>query len=172
MKQLKEKIKKYWKALLILGSIILLMVIWLAKEPSKEITPPIDIREPPEEKPISRETPLEIVDTSPESGTVVKTLADTIVIEFDEEINVNTLRYSVEPDISLQAETFGNKKELQVFPNQIWWEDNLTYTLTISYLEGMNGEKLQEPIIYEYTRSPDEDLPLGDPPPQPGESFE
>ncbi len=164
---MKKILNKYKKAFLILGILVTCLLIWIIivvkQEPS---SPPVSTREPPEETPIVKIDPLKIEKASPPSGTTVTTLADTIVIYFNEEIDISTLKYSINPEISLATETYKNKKELHILPDKVWWEEGKTYTIRITSLKGINGEVLKEPFIYEYTRSPAENIPLGDPPPE------
>ena len=164
---MKDFFNRYKKTLVIGGILSLILTIWLIITLEGETSPPpIETRDPPEETPVTQQDPLIVEKTNPPSGTTVTTLSDTIVIYFNAEIDMNSLSYSVKPEISLATETYENKKELHIFPSKEWWEDGVTYTLRINSLKGTNGEVLKEPFVYKYTRNPAENLPVGDPPPE------
>ena len=167
MKSFLKKIKTYKKGLVILLLLTIFSVLFLLlkKEDSKkeEIKyPKIRDNEIVEK---DKTKYLKLIEATPKSGIVVRDLSDTIVMKFDKNININSLIYSVNPEISLSAKTFGNKQQMHIFPDRKWWEEGIEYKIIIEQLQSSEGLALEKPIMYIYTRTPAKDLLLGDPPP-------
>lgn len=162
--------KKRKKTILIIIGVLLLiiaLVSLLALPEDTQNPPQYSVREQPQgisTKPASNA--LKTVKITPKSGEIVRDYSDTIYIEFNKPINLETLKYTISPEISLKVTTFDKPKTLQIFPDKILWAKGTTYLLNITELESTSGEKLEEPINIIYTNDPDENLPLGDPAPE------
>lgn len=142
--------------------IIGLIIAGFLKKDDSEL-PPIELREQAEKE---EKGTLKLVETFPESGTVVRDLSSGIILTFDHPVNADSLEMSVEPSIPLGVvKTEEDNRSLYIYPEKYWWTDGTTYRIIISSLEGTEGQKLEEPIIFKYTRDPADDIIMGDPPP-------
>ncbi len=80
----------------------------------------------------------------------------TIVFEFSEPVDPESVRFSTDPYIELKVlynEKYANRVSLT--PADTGWEPSTSYTLTISDIKSKSGSNsLAEPVIYTYFNEP------------------
>ncbi len=160
MKELIKRIKKYKIALfilliIILGiiSMILTRFVYEYGAPQDVIIRPPEITEPvsPEEE----ENIISVIKESPVSGSTEKKFNDRINIHFNKPIDLESLEYSVSPEISLAFRTYDEEnKILTIFPNVRIWNEALTYRITILNLEGPEETSIKSSFNYTYRYDP------------------
>jgi hypothetical protein len=158
LEKIKQWIKKYKIPLIILGIILTLLVALLLEQKPEvlEGLPEVVTRVPQEEEEErAEEREQEIIhpiDIDPPSGDLSPRTEDKIRIHFDKPIDIETIEYTIIPNISVALRTYDEEnKVLTVFPDKIGWMEGMTYFLTISKLEGPNGTALEKPLKVEYT---------------------
>ena len=162
---MKETIKRYKIAFLILtGCLLLIITILIRPEEDKQTVRQINLREQNEaaEERYKQGT-LKPRKTMPTSGDRGEKTGDTINMEFENPISINTLKYTVEPEIPLAFRTYDKEnKVLTIFPDMYVWEENMEYTITITELEDVQGSFLKAPIKYKFYFNMPEKIEMGE----------
>lgn len=106
--------------------------------------------------PKSNKKELIVVSVSPPSGNR-STLdsSETISFEFSVPVVIDSLDYTVSPSVNfnvLYSEDFPNR--ITFLPKDRGWLPNVSYVFKILTLQGVSGEEVISPIIYEYINTP------------------
>jgi hypothetical protein len=157
MKSIYEFIVKNKKSVFVVGILVLIVLMaTILGGGSPEVSTPI-IQEPgrsPFE--ISDANTLDLLFITPpaRSGESIDTY-QIVSFDFAQAVDPSTAEFITRPFIKLKVlHNPDIPRRLSFVPDEIGWEHNVLYKLTIQNLRGVNGEVLEEEIIYDYYNSP------------------
>jgi hypothetical protein len=142
--------------LLIILSIMALIIIMSMKDEDEK---PYSIHTRPSEE---SETYLKLISTTPESGTSATDGSFNIEMLFDQNIDLNTLKITVKPELSLAIKNEREKNILDIFPNKIIWQEGKEYQITIYELKSDLGHSIEKSINFIYKYEPPEFMEAGE----------
>jgi len=160
---MREIIQKYKIPILILlGCLLMLLILVIRPKEEVQVVKRINLRKQDE---IINERykggTLKPEKITPISGDRREKTGDTISMEFETPININTLKYTVEPEIPLAFRTYDKEnKVLTIFPDMYMWEENVEYTITITELNDVQGSFLK--IKYKFYFDIPEKVEMGE----------
>lgn len=151
MKKLIEKIKQYKWAFLGLVIIIFMFIlaIMLGKNPSEETGLAPVIKETGEEPtpPVSHGVFFLESEYPPSEKTTISSKFTQVIFNFSKPINKSDVKVEVKPYILLTKSFSEDGKTLYVYPTLDPWLNKQEYTITVSNIESIDGEKLTEGVI-------------------------